>query len=160
MAILIRISYGCNSWRGRLIKALGSNFGCCIIAFIQIARFFQALFVEQGLTVCWFCVSLSVSLWVCVRLFLGLWLVENWGRRQTSYDIARLLLMVPIEPWRNSTPFFGAVAFCTTKIGDLKTTCPCRSHIQRLHYPAFATFLARATSLYVSLCQLVSPSVS
>ena len=25
--------------------------------------------------------------------------------------------MVPIEPWRNSTPLFGAVAFCTTKIG-------------------------------------------
>ena len=49
--------------------------------------------------------------------------------------------MVPIEPWRNSTPFFGAVAFCTTKIDNLKTTCPCRSHIQRLHYPDFAAFL-------------------
>ena len=66
--------------------------------------------------------------------------MENWRRRQTSYDVARLLLMVPIEPWRNSTPFFGAVAFCPTKIDDLKTKCPCRSHIQRLHYPAFAAF--------------------
>ena len=27
-----------------------------------------------------------------------------------------------------------------TKIDDLKTTCPCRSHIQRLHYSAFASF--------------------
>ena len=67
-------------------------------------------------------------------------MVENWRRLQTSYDVARLLLMVPIEPWRNSTPFFGAVAFCTTKNDDLKTTCPCRSHIQWLHYPAFAAF--------------------
>ena len=30
--------------------------------------------------------------------------------------------MVPIEPWRNSTPFFGAVAFCTTKIDDFRTS--------------------------------------
>ena len=36
----------------------------------------------------------------------------------TLQDVARLLLMVPIEPWRNSTPFFGAEAFCTTKIYD------------------------------------------
>ena len=36
----------------------------------------------------------------------------------TSRDVATLILMVPIEPWRNSTPIFGAVAFCTTKIDD------------------------------------------
>ena len=24
--------------------------------------------------------------------------------------------MTPMEPWRNSTPFFGAAAFCMTKI--------------------------------------------
>ena len=29
-------------------------------------------------------------------------------RRETSYDVARQVLMVPSEPWRNSTPFFGA----------------------------------------------------
>ena len=34
---------------------------------------------------------------------------------------------------------------CTTKIGDLKRTCPCRSHIQRLHYPAFAAFFISQT---------------
>ena len=49
-------------------------------------------------------------------------------------------MMVPIEPWQNSNPFFGAVAFCMTKIDNLKTICPCRSHIKRLHYPAFAVF--------------------
>jgi len=43
-------------------------------------------------------------------------------RRQTTYDVARLLLMVPLEPWQNSTPFFGAAAFCTTKIGDFRTS--------------------------------------
>ena len=38
-----------------------------------------------------------------------------------SYDVARLLQLL-IEPWPNSTPFFDAVAFCTSKIDDLKTT--------------------------------------
>ena len=42
-------------------------------------------------------------------------------RRETSYDVARLLLMAPIDPWRNSTPDFGAVAFCTTNIEDFRT---------------------------------------
>ena len=27
-------------------------------------------------------------------------------RRQTSYDIARILLMVPFEPWENFIPHF------------------------------------------------------
>ena len=42
-------------------------------------------------------------------------------RREASYDVARLLLMAPIDPWRNSTPDFGAVAFCTTNIEDFRT---------------------------------------
>ena len=43
-------------------------------------------------------------------------------RREASYDVARLLLMAPIDPWRNSTPDFGAVAFCTTNIEDFRTS--------------------------------------
>jgi len=31
-----------------------------------------------------------------------------------------LLLIAPIDLWRNSTPFFGAVAFCTTKTVDFR----------------------------------------
>ena len=42
-------------------------------------------------------------------------------RRETSYDAARLLPMAPIDPWRNSTPDFGAVAFCTTNIEYFRT---------------------------------------
>merc|ERR1712208_67551 len=42
-------------------------------------------------------------------------------RRQTSFDVATLLLMAPIDPWRNSTPIFGALAFCTTNIEDFRT---------------------------------------
>ena len=42
-------------------------------------------------------------------------------RRQASYDVARLLLMAPIDPWRNSIPDFGAGAFCTTNIEDFRT---------------------------------------
>ena len=29
--------------------------------------------------------------------------------------------MAPIDPWRNFTPVFGAVAFCTTNIEDFRT---------------------------------------
>ena len=57
-----------------------------------------------------------------VRLFLQQAIVDCVARRRTaSYDVARLLLMVPIDPWRNSTPDFGAVAFCTTNIDDFRT---------------------------------------
>ena len=38
--------------------------------------------------------------------------------REASYDVATLLLMAPIDPWRNSTPVFGAAAFCTTNTDD------------------------------------------
>ena len=44
------------------------------------------------------------------------------GRRETSYDVARLLLMVPLEPWQNSTPIFGAAALCTTKIDGFRAS--------------------------------------
>ena len=43
-------------------------------------------------------------------------------RRETSYDIARLLLIVPLEPWRNSTTLFGAAAFRTTKIDNFRAS--------------------------------------
>ena len=43
-------------------------------------------------------------------------------RRQTSYGVARLLQMVPLEPCGYSTPNFGATAFCTTKIGDFRAS--------------------------------------
>ena len=59
-----------------------------------------------------------VSQSVCAFLFF----CDAARRRQTSYDVARLLLMAPIDPWRNSTPVFGAAAFCTTKIGDFRAS--------------------------------------
>ena len=37
-------------------------------------------------------------------------------------DVARLLLMVPMEPWQNSTPFFGTATFCRTKIDDFRAS--------------------------------------
>ena len=54
-------------------------------------------------------------------------------RRQTSYDVARLLLMVPIEPWQNSTPFFGAATFCATKIDDFRASL--MSPLRSLRWP-------------------------
>ena len=56
----------------------------------------------------------------CVVNFL-ITICDVARRRQTSYDVARLLLMAPIDPWRNSTPDFGAAAFCTTNIEDFRT---------------------------------------
>ena len=48
--------------------------------------------------------------------------VDIARRRQTPYDVARLHLIVPMEPWQNFTPFFGAAAFCTTKIDDFRAS--------------------------------------
>ena len=41
-------------------------------------------------------------------------------RRTSSYGVARLHLITPMDFWWNSTPFFGADAFCKTKTGDFR----------------------------------------
>ena len=41
--------------------------------------------------------------------------------------------MVPIEPWRNSTPDFGAAAFCTTKNDDFRASLT--SPLRTLRWP-------------------------
>merc|ERR1712173_467511 len=43
--------------------------------------------------------------------------------------------MVPLEPWRNSNPFFGSAAFCTTKIGDFSTSLTLNSLTTWLRRP-------------------------
>ena len=70
--------------------------------------------------VCWF----SVCLFIWENFS-----ASDWSKagditrcRQTSYDIARILLMVPFEPWENFTPFFGAAAFCTTEIDNFRAS--------------------------------------
>ena len=42
-------------------------------------------------------------------------------RRTALYDVARPLLMTPIDFWRNCIPVFGAVAFCTTNIENFRS---------------------------------------
>ena len=48
---------------------------------------------------------------------------QYWRHRATLYVIVqcRLVLVAPLNCWQNSTPFFGAVAFCTMKIDDFRT---------------------------------------
>ena len=92
---------------------------------------FPSLFSKKNFSVVYFYASATKH--------LGIGMSDGWSvgrsrhkfqksshtharRRETSYDIARLLLMVPMEPWRNSTPFFGAAAFCTTKIDDFRAS--------------------------------------
>ena len=65
----------------------------------------------------WLCPFVCFFRFVCQKKYC-----DVARRRATLYDVARLLLMVPLEPWRNSTPFFGAAAFCTTKIGDFRAS--------------------------------------
>ena len=65
----------------------------------------------------WLCVFICFVTFVCQKKYC-----DVARRRATSYDVVRLLLMVPLVPWRNSTPFFGAAAFCTTKIGDFRAS--------------------------------------
>ena len=45
---------------------------------------------------------------------------RNRQRRTASYDEARLNLTTSIDFWQNSTPFFGALAFCTTEIDNFR----------------------------------------
>ena len=52
-------------------------------------------------------------LWICVHLLLSFTSIQQ--HHQTSYIVARILLMTPIVPWRNSTPFLGEAAQCSTK---------------------------------------------
>ena len=95
-------------------------------------RFFPAttfLVAEQLYIQPCLCVCVSVRLCVCVSMclcvppkFLSQIQIDIGRRHQTSYDVARLLLMVPLEPWQNSTPVFGAAAFCTTKIDNFRAS--------------------------------------
>ena len=71
--------------------------------------------------------------------FLSFRIQLSRRRCQASYDVARLLLMAPIDPWRNSAPDFGAAAFCTTKIDDFKasltSTSTTTSSLRSLRWP-------------------------
>ena len=50
------------------------------------------------------------------------WLIEmgtnNTRCHKSFYDVSTIQLMAPRYCWRNTLPFFGAVALCTTKIGN------------------------------------------
>ena len=81
-------------------------------------------------------------------------LFENLARRRgTSHDIARLLLMVSLEPWRNSTPFFGAAAFCTTKIGDFRTSSTLSSLMTWLKRP-LRKYQLRGTATFLCMTKI------
>ena len=76
-------------------------------------------------------VKISVCLFV-MSLFQG----DAARRREASYDVDRLLLMAPIDPWRNSAPDFGAVAFCATNIEDFRTPLTSTSSTISSTYPS------------------------
>ena len=66
---------------------------------------------------------------MCVSVSVTDFQASDWSKvgdlarcRETSYDVVRLLLMVLLEPWQNSTPFLDAAAFCTTKIDDFRAS--------------------------------------
>ena len=55
------------------------------------------------------------------HLDLGIWVGRSLGlfqnkSTQAQGDVARLLLMAPRDPWRNSTPDFGVVAYTTVVV--------------------------------------------
>ena len=49
--------------------------------------------------------------------------------------------MAPIDPWRNSTPIFGALAFCTTNIEDFRT------HLTSMSSTISSTYSSQKRSL-------------
>ena len=85
------------------------------VVFTAAARRAAVVIKSRSLFLFFF-VCQFVSLSVCHVTF------SRRRRRQASYDVARLLLMAPIDPWRNSAPDFGAVAFCATNIEDFRTS--------------------------------------
>ena len=96
--------------------------------------------------------------------YLGLWVCGSVSkqvstqaqgdaarRREVSYDVARLLLMAPIDPWRNSTPVFGSVAFCTTK--------DCRTPLTSTSSTISSTYSSQKRSLRWTRSKKKSPRV-
>ena len=67
-------------------------------------------------------ISTSVSVAVSVSCLPACVVDCVARRRSASYDVARLLLMAPINPWQNFTADFGAVAFCTMNIEDFRSS--------------------------------------
>ena len=47
-------------------------------------------------------------------------------RRTSSYGVARLVQIAPLNCWRNSTPFWYKSSFCTVKIVHLEYNVLCR----------------------------------
>ena len=88
------------------------------ISFLRSRFLSSAYVVSPGPTSRNLYLSVFLSVFHSVSNFQG----DAARRREASYDVARLLLMAPIDPWRNSTPDFGAVAFCTTNIEDFRTS--------------------------------------
>ena len=59
------------------------------------------------------CMCVCVCMYPCVSDYFE---TSEWSK---VGEVVRLLLIVPIEPWRNSSQFFGVAAFCATNIADL-----------------------------------------
>ena len=67
--------------------------------------------------------STSLFVWLRPSVSQCIFILSDVARRrQTLYNVARLHLMSPVGLWRNSTPFFGAEPFCTTKIDDFRAS--------------------------------------
>ena len=111
------ISSYISKWWLRAANEMGSQLWCYISLSRYIIQVCKMLHLSGSTFPNGALISSHISKW---------WLLhvqsEYLRRCQTSYDVARLLLMAPIDPWRNSAPDFGAAAFCTTKIGDLRTS--------------------------------------
>ena len=86
-------------------------------------------------------------MWLCVSVSFRLFV-----RKKILYDVARLLLMVPLEPWRNSSPIFGVAALCTTKIDGFRASVTSTSMGGGTAFRR--AYLARA---YTTLVVLVRP---
>ena len=85
----------------------------------------------------------GMNMWCVSRPKVILNAKKNWKHHQSSFYVDRLHLMAPMDLSQNSVPFFGAVAFCLTKIDDLKEVfypfCNsgfCRNFICKILSPA------------------------
>ena len=88
--------------------------------------------------------ALGVTVYVSPKFF--------YSTAGTPRDVARLVLMAPIDAWQNSTPVFGAVAFCTTNIKDFRTSLTSTSSTIPSTYSSLKRSKTQITKGWGELC--------
>ena len=104
----------------------------------------------------------TVYVCICVCMCVCMCVANFWRCRVASYSAVRLVLITPLNCWRNSTPFWCKASLCTIKIDNFRTY-----HIARAYstfvvlfciifYPSFISSFRLFSSLSCKVSMVVS----